>query len=623
MNQNIVNRAADTLPANQPFHFQVNLGAMIDLLSNHLYSGPQVYIRELLQNAVDAIRARQMVEPEHRGEVTLEIVAGCEGTPAVLVVEDNGIGLTLEQIHTLLATIGSSSKRDDLEHRRADYIGQFGIGLLSCFMVTEEIVLITRANGPGQAAIEWRGKADGSYTIRVLEHEIAPGTKVFLRARPERADLFRPSYLRDMARHYGSLLSLPITLSYGGQKTRINASTPPWKESHPTQERQREAYRQYARDHLELDPFDFIPLSGEIEGLEGALYILPSAANLTGHRAHQVYLKGMLLTEKADNVLPEWAFFVKGVLNSTRLRPTASRETIYEDEALAATRRILGRVVRDYLMRLCHQNPERLRRLISLHARAFRILAAEDDEFARVIIGYLPFETTLGTLTLPEVSRHQPELLYVKSLEEFRQISQVAAAQSVCIINAGYTYAEALVARYADLFPNHVLRKVNVGELVASLAEITPVERERGECFVAAAQAILQPLRCRVSTRKFQPVELPVLYAASEESMLFRSVERNRAITSGFWQEVVDSVIAQRSAADRAELCFNYANPLVQRLLGVRSPQLTRAIVEMLYVDALRTGGHPLKAAELQMANRALVNLLDWVTQSPKEVSSC
>src|SRR6185369_16210001 len=106
--------------------FQVNLAGIIELLSAHLYSGPHVYLRELLQNAVDAIAARGQLGESLPGEITVELVDDPAGTPT-LVFEDNGIGLTEDEVHRFLATIGSSSKRGELAGLRGDFIGQFGI----------------------------------------------------------------------------------------------------------------------------------------------------------------------------------------------------------------------------------------------------------------------------------------------------------------------------------------------------------------------------------------------------------------------------------------------------------------------------------------------------------------
>ena len=140
--------------ATSAFAFQVNLAGIIELLSHHLYSGPQVYLRELLQNATDAIQARHQLEPDHAGEITIELVHDQQGQ-ATLVFEDNGVGLTEDEVHKFLSTIGLSAKSADLARRRGDFFGQFGFGLLSGCGVTDELVMITRSGGRGHRAHRW------------------------------------------------------------------------------------------------------------------------------------------------------------------------------------------------------------------------------------------------------------------------------------------------------------------------------------------------------------------------------------------------------------------------------------------------------------------------------------
>ena len=151
----------------EDFRFKVNLGGMIEILSDHLYSSPDVYIRELLQNAADAITGRRKLQgTETEGEITLEITEGKQ-----LIFTDNGQGLTEAEIHQFLAIIGESSKRE-LENKdlRTDYIGRFGIGLLSCFMVSDEICMVTKSCRSEDAPVlEWNGKPDGTYTIQNLQ----------------------------------------------------------------------------------------------------------------------------------------------------------------------------------------------------------------------------------------------------------------------------------------------------------------------------------------------------------------------------------------------------------------------------------------------------------------------
>src|SRR5256885_16381905 len=139
--------------------FQVDLRGVVDLLSHHLYASPRVYVRELLQNAVDATTARLALDATAPTGITVDVDGG------TLTITDSGIGLSEEQVHELLATIGRSSKRDDFGFARHEFLGQFGIGLLSAFMVADEIRVSTRC---GDApTVEWTGYAAGHYDVSV------------------------------------------------------------------------------------------------------------------------------------------------------------------------------------------------------------------------------------------------------------------------------------------------------------------------------------------------------------------------------------------------------------------------------------------------------------------------
>ena len=160
--------------------FQVDLRGVVDLLSHHLYGSPRVYVRELLQNAVDAITARRAAEPDAPALVRIEPpeLTG-DGT---LRVHDTGIGLTEAQVHELLATIGRSSKRDELGFARHEFLGQFGIGLLSCFLVADEIRVLTRHGD--EPTVRWTGlrrrPLRGELAAAGGRHRAEPGTTVTL-----------------------------------------------------------------------------------------------------------------------------------------------------------------------------------------------------------------------------------------------------------------------------------------------------------------------------------------------------------------------------------------------------------------------------------------------------------
>lgn len=198
------------------YHFQVNLGGMLDVLSNHLYKSPDVFLRELLQNGVDAITLRQKKQPGWTGgRLTIAVEPGKS-----LVVQDNGAGLNEAEIHRFLAVIGQSSKMELVNGKlQEDYIGRFGIGLLSCFMVSDSIVVHTRP-ADGGPAHRWTGQSDGSYTLEPLA-DCQRGTAMKLTAKPGMEAYFQAERVAQLVRYYG--LALPVPISLNGSPERLNS----------------------------------------------------------------------------------------------------------------------------------------------------------------------------------------------------------------------------------------------------------------------------------------------------------------------------------------------------------------------------------------------------------------
>ena len=590
------------------YNFQVNLRGIIDLLANHLYSSPQVFLRELLQNGVDAIRARRGNEANLQGNIEIETIAG---NPPTLIFADNGIGLTEGEIHQFLATIGQSSKRNDLLQARNDYLGQFGIGLLSCFMVSEEIAVVTRsAKSPANQAIEWRGRSDGTYALRVLERPAKVGTQIFLRAKPGCEAYFEGDRLLQLTQYYGGLLPDPIGVTADGTRQIANATPPPWRREFASAAARREALLAHGRRLFGMEFFDCIPLRAGMGGIEGVAYILPQAPSLASKPTHRVYLKNMLLSERVTDLLPDWAFFVKCVINAEDLRPTASREAFYEDATLAAARGLLGQCLRDYLLDLAQRDRAHLEELIALHYLAIKGLAAADDEFYELFIDWLPFETSLGRMTMAEC-RQQPQLYYAPTLDSFRQISQVAAAQSLCVINGGYTYDLALVERLPRVFPDLAVQCIDAATLVQNFTDLTSEQREATAGFVRLATEVLQDYQCGAQIRKFAPSELPALYTANDGTNLQRSLQQSREIANPHFATILDNLSDTLEGEPHAQLCFNLDNPLVAKLASLPEGDLPRLAIQMLYVQALLLGHHPLNAREMSLLNTGLLGLIE------------
>ena len=390
--------------------FQVDLRGVVDLLSRHLYSGPRVYLRELLQNGVDAITARQQIDPAAPACIRLRALPG-----GGLEVRDSGIGLTLAEAGDLLATIGRSSKRDlDLGTGRHEFLGQFGIGLLSAFMVASTIELESRsASEPGARAIRWRGFDDGSYELIETVEELEPGSVVRLLPRRDAEHWLTTETVVALAQEFGSLLpfdiaiEVPIEIPGGGRELawrRVTLDGLPWQSGEDDSRRARLA--RYCRETLGFEPIDQIDLSVPLAGVSGVAFVLPHAVTGQGG-SHRVYVKRMLLGTRVDDLLPEWAFFVRCVVDADGLRPTASRESLYSDEILLAVQDELGRQVRAWLLGLLERRDHVARDFLKTHHLAVRALATTDDEMLDLVAEVMPYESTDGNVTLAEVQeRH-------------------------------------------------------------------------------------------------------------------------------------------------------------------------------------------------------------------------
>jgi molecular chaperone HtpG len=591
------------------FRFQVNLSGIIDLLSKHTYSSPDVFIRELLQNASDAILARTYLEPDHQGDCRVELHD--DAAKPRLTFRDNGIGLTEGEVHLFLATIGQTSKGAESFAPRNDFIGQFGIGLLSCFLVSDEVVVITRSAKENLKTIEWRGRTDGTYSLTFLDTEHEPGTEVHLSCKTGSEEYFQFEKVRDLAHHYGSLLRFPITVTDEDQTVRINDVRPPWEQEFPDDETERAAFMQYGADLFEMAFFDYVRLESPAGEVRGAAFVLPFSPSLAIKKAHRVYLKNMLLSEQTEGLLPDWAFFVKCVVSARDLRPTASREAFYEDDLLATVRLSLGGQLRQYLIDLAENSPSLLRKLINLHHLSFKALAVDDDEFFRIFMKWLPFETNMGPTTLTEYIENHEIVRYVSSWEEFQQTAAVASAQSLCVINGGYTYDAPLVRKLEYIFPGIQLIHVDANKLVLGFTHLTLDEQSEIEGFLKLATEVLQPFECIPEIRSFFPGELAALYNADPETLFKRSISDAKEVVSGFWSSVLDEM-ASATSDSWARLCFNYRNPVVHKVARINDENLMRHAIELLYVHAVLFSHRPLNEKEMGLLNAGVLGFIDW-----------
>lgn len=587
----------------EPFIFKVNLGGMIDILANHLYSSPDVFVRELLQNGTDAISGRKLADPAFQeGCIRIRIQEG-----KVLSFCDNGTGLTKEEIHQFLAVIGQSSKRDVQTGRiLEEYIGRFGIGMLSCFMVTDKIVMRTRSAKCPEHAYEFQGSPDGTYSITEIDRDAAAiGTEVRIQAKQGCEQYFAEEKICELVRYYGLPLPFPVLLCHEDTEERINSCFPEGGKNADAQ------IMALGRELFETDFLGYIPLESESGLFSGVAYIMPYAVSLHAKNTHRIYLKNMLLTEDGETILPRWSGFLRCFLNTSQLRPTASRENFYEDELLAQAREELSSCISTYLMNLSHSNPALLEKIIRIHFMAVKSMACEDELFFRTFIPFLRFETNMGELTGKELLTRTETVSYAPDMNQFHRTSALMLSQNQLLVNACYTYDTQLLRmmqEYDESFVACPLEYVTFEEFLQN----PPAESCReAEPLLQNARRTLQQFDCDAELKNFSPAQLPVFYMLDENAEIKREIQHSRENAHDLFFSMLDS-FADEVQHSRATLFLNANNDLIQRLIHLDNPERQKTCIEILYVQNLLTGRFPMQGGEMALLNQNLIKLIEW-----------
>lgn len=584
-------------------NFQVNLEGIISLLSSHLYSSPKVYVRELVQNSIDAITARKKLEPDLIPAIRVQFVS--DDRPS-LVFEDNGIGLTMDEVQEFLSSIGSSSKREN-GRSSDDFIGQFGIGLLAAFMVTDEIVMITRS-AKGGPAIEWRGCADGTYTVRILDDTFEPGTRVYIYAKEDSVEFCSSGRVQELLTYYCDLLPMPILFASdeANEKVINRIHAPFLEKTYFTPENENEI-AEYGKEMVGGEILAAIPLSTRNGKTTGVAYIRGNTASLSSKASHKVYMKRMLLSEENSEILPDWAFFVKAVINTSELRPTASREALYQDETLSRVRAQMGRCIRDYLVELHRTNPDLLNRVIGTHRVSMKMMAKDDADFFRIIIRYLRFPGTFGEMTIPEYRECSEEILHIYDEDVYKKVRSIAQSYRIAIINSRYDSDRELLEKLGEIYEGIRVREVGVDYIMQDMEALSPEEYACIEPQMEVISEELARLRCTPEIRKFEPEEMPCLFYLDELMSLERRASQLGSQLSPLWGKLMKGVAGNSGSAT---LCLNYENALVRRIVELTDPEKLRHAVMLLYVQALLLGNYQLGPNELNLLAEGLTGLL-------------
>lgn len=584
--------------------FKVNLKGMITLLSDNLYSNPSVYIRELLQNAVDAISAR-LNHQNSDFEPTITVnVDRSEGIK--LTITDNGIGLNEEEVHEFIGMIGNSSKVQSTSLHN-DYIGRFGIGLLSCFVVSEDIKIITKSNERNQAVV-WHGYSDGSYSTSLISEVVNQGTQVILTSKKNFENYFKDDYVIEYLREYGGILPYPIRYISDVQVTEINESRPKWLEFGSVNKASKEELLKFGKEIYKEEFLDCIPLESELGGICGVAYILPYSIAANVSIKHRVYLKNMLLSAQSQSLIPEWAFFVKCILNVKDLEPLASREGFYRNEKLLEADKALGKIIKKHLIYLLETNKKLIDRIMSIHGLAFKGMVANDEEFFDLFLDSLTFITTQGVMRFSKIREESKNIYYVTCADEFRQIENISYSKTMAIINAGYMYDIKILERAKEKMIQHTIEEITAITFLDFFDEINENEYVFYEDFMTIASKVMNTYQCTVSLKRFEPIELPALYLVSAKGKFKRQLEKNMKNGNGVFDDVLNNMINIHYHDDSNvnELCLNLNSAIIRQLLSNKDKTLIVRMIELIYVQTLLMGHHQLHDREYKILEKSL-----------------
>jgi molecular chaperone HtpG len=350
--------------------FKAEVAALLKLVTNSLYANSEVFLRELISNASDALdkaRFQAIVQPEIEGQdldAAITIVADRQAN--TLTIEDTGIGLTREEAARNLGTIAHSGtlqflaemkkQQSETGGKQVDLIGQFGVGFYSAFMVADRVVVHSRSAEPGAEPVRWTSSGDGAFTIEADDRDTR-GSRIVLEVAEDNREYLDGFRIRNIVRRYSNYVMHPIrlvTVDEDGTRSdpeQINSAQPLW--SRKCNEVEDSDYQEFYKHVMGgfLLPGDEaigrVHLNVEAPIQFDALLFVPGRAPadlfMEDRKALQLFARRVLVMESNDSLLPTYLRFFRGVVDSEDLPLNVSREMLQEHRSLAAIRRQLTR----------------------------------------------------------------------------------------------------------------------------------------------------------------------------------------------------------------------------------------------------------------------------------------
>ena len=411
----------DATTARETLGFQAEVKQLLNLMVHSLYGNKEIFLRELASNASDAadkLRFEAMSDPAlFEEDPDVRIRVSFDAAARTITVSDNGIGMSRQEVIDQIGTIARSGTREFVQQLTADrakdanLIGQFGVGFYSAFIVADRVTLLTRRAGTADGqGVKWESTGEGDYTIEAIA-KAARGTDVILHLRPEEDELLSSARLREILRKYSDHITVPIVMKketwdadankpvLSEDDEQINQASALWArpKSEITDEQYDEFYKHVAHD---FEP----PLTRVHARVEGRqeytqLFFIPSRAPFDlweRERRHgiKLYVRRVFIMDDAEDLMPTYLRFVRGIIDSTDLPLNVSREILQQSRDVqnikaASTKRVLG-----MLDDLASKEPEKYRTFWTTFGRVLKEGVAEEPANRDRIAPLLRFAST-------------------------------------------------------------------------------------------------------------------------------------------------------------------------------------------------------------------------------------
>ncbi len=396
--------------------FQTEVKQLLHLMIHSLYSNKEIFLRELISNASDAqdkLRFAALKDDAlYEGNPDLSIRLAFDEAANTVTISDNGIGMSRDDVIANLGTIAKSGTAEFLKQLSGDekkdskLIGQFGVGFYSAFIVADRVEVFTRkAGAPAEEGVHWESRGDGEFSIEPVTRETR-GTEIVLHLKADEKEFASGWRLRSLVKKYSDHISFPVIMkaeaTEEGEEAKdetVNDATALW--TLPRTEIKDEEYKEFYK-HIGHDFED--PMTWSHNKVEGkldytSLLYLPSRApfdmyNREAPRGLKLYVQRVFIMDDAEQFLPLYLRFTKGVIDSNDLSLNVSREILQNDSTVESIKSALTKRVLDMMSKLAKKEPEQYQKFWDEFGTVLKEGPAEDFGNREKIAGLLRFAST-------------------------------------------------------------------------------------------------------------------------------------------------------------------------------------------------------------------------------------